>query len=312
MPGQWRSPPERDWPPPTPANPPTNPAKPPAAKSQDQNPILRRRWSRSCMALFFGHDVEFRYCHLNPTSRAGCGKLLNRRPDGRSHLIILAGLRIWREESSLSAVLVAVTRTAGVVGRNPKARPDNDNIPSRTQDVLSTGASRLAWRSRPLLANSTPQGAAKRLRSLKTEKTSRGFLVVVLPFLSVLRLFAALKTAELPWKRLERPRTCSSQGTTTTLWPHSHFVFIPFVSSSVKNRFGRLLSPSDRRRHRAQGKHPSHYAWASLPLPPPLPPCAAHKAASPAGGSPAMVNDDEPYSHNRRGFRATGTTQARS
>ncbi len=29
---------------------------------------------------------------------------------------------------------------------------------------------------------------------------------------------------------------------------------------------------------------------------------AAHKAASPAGESPAMVNDDKPSSHNRRGY----------
>jgi len=29
---------------------------------------------------------------------------------------------------------------------------------------------------------------------------------------------------------------------------------------------------------------------------------AAHKAASPAGESPAMVNDDEPSSHNRLGL----------
>ena len=28
---------------------------------------------------------------------------------------------------------------------------------------------------------------------------------------------------------------------------------------------------------------------------------AAHKAASPAGESPAMVNNDEPFSHNQRG-----------
>ena len=28
---------------------------------------------------------------------------------------------------------------------------------------------------------------------------------------------------------------------------------------------------------------------------------AAHTAASPSGGSPVMVNDDEPSSHNRRG-----------
>ena len=29
---------------------------------------------------------------------------------------------------------------------------------------------------------------------------------------------------------------------------------------------------------------------------------AAHKAANPAGESPAMVNNDEPFSHNQRGL----------